>query len=55
MERYGDKMEKKAVQTTCTSVFKSGENTALKSRFTQKWIALINQIEKNKRITAGKR
>jgi hypothetical protein len=39
-------MEKKE-QITCKNVFKT-EPTALKSQFTQKWIELINQIEKNK-------
>ncbi len=34
---------------------KSGENTTLKEQFTQKWIEIINQIEKNKRIAIGKR
>lgn len=42
-------------QTICKSVFKSGENTTSKSQFTQKWIELINRLEKNKRINAGKR
>ena len=34
----------------CSSVFKSGENTTTKSQFTQKWIELINKLEKNKGI-----
>lgn len=37
----------------CSSVFKSGENTTTKSQFTQKWIELINKLEKNKGITAA--
>ncbi|WP_444641639.1 hypothetical protein ACRQU7_15330 [Caproiciproducens sp. R1] len=48
-------MKKKEMQVTCKNVFKSGENTTLKEQFTQKWIEIINQIEKNKRIAIGKR
>ena len=39
----------------CRSVFKSGESTTSKTQFTQKWIELINKIEKNKGITAVRR
>ena len=39
----------------CSSVFKSGENTTTKIQFTQKWIELINKLEKNKGITAAQR
>ena len=39
----------------CKSVFKSGENTTTKIQFTQKWIELINKLEKNKGITAAQR
>lgn len=42
-------------KTICKSVFKSGENTTSKNQFTQKWIELINKIEKNKGITAVQR
>ena len=35
-------------QTLCKSVFKSGESTTSKTQFTQKWIEMINRIEKNK-------
>lgn len=48
-------MGKKETQVICKSVFKSGGNTTLKEQFTQKWIEVINQIEKNKRITTEKR
>ncbi|TQI66832.1 hypothetical protein LY85_1513 [Clostridium sp. KNHs216] len=48
-------MGKKETQVACKSVFKSGENTTLKQQFTQRWIEIINQIEKNKRITTEKR
>lgn len=36
----------------CSSVFKSGENTTTKNQFTQKWIELVNRLEKNKGTTA---
>ena len=39
----------------CSSVFKSGESTTTKNQFTRKWIELINQLEKNKRIAAENR
>lgn len=42
-------------KTICKSVFKSGESTTSKNQFTQKWIELINKIEKNKGITAVRR
>ena len=42
-------------QILCRSVFKSGENTTTKIQFTQKWIELINKLEKNKGITAAQR
>lgn len=41
--------------TICKSVFKNGENTTSKYQFTQKWIELINLLEKNKGINSGKR
>ena len=41
-------------QQTCQSVFKSGESTTTQNQFTRKWIELINQLEKNKRIAAEK-
>ena len=34
--------------TTVKSVFKSGESTTTKREFTEKWIELINAIEKGK-------
>lgn len=42
-------------QTICKSVFKSGENTTSQKQFTEKWIELINRLEKNKRTYAVKR
>ena len=40
--------ENKSGKTICKSVFKNGKNTTTKSRFTKKWIELINRLEKNK-------
>jgi len=34
--------------TTVKSVFKSGESTTTEREFTEKWIELINTIEKGK-------
>ena len=34
--------------TTVKSVFKSGESTTTEREFTDKWIELINTIEKSK-------
>ena len=39
------------LKKVCTSVFKNGENH-VKDQLTGKWITLINQIEKEKAITA---
>ena len=36
--------------TTVTSVFKSGENTTTEREFTDKWIELINTLERNKSV-----
>lgn len=32
----------------CSNVFKSGENTTNKKDYTNKWIELINKIERDK-------
>lgn len=42
--------ESKNEKTICKSVFKSGENTITTNQFTQKWIELINRLEKNKNV-----
>ena len=34
----------------CISVFKSGENTTTEREFTDKWIELINTLERNKSV-----
>ena len=41
----------KQPKTICKSIFKNKENTISKAQFTQKWIALINTLEKNKAST----
>lgn len=51
----GDIMSKTETEITCKSVFKSGESTITRVQFTKAWIELINQLEKNKRATIGKR
>ena len=37
--------------TTVKSVFKSGESTTTEREFTDKWIDLINTIEKGKSVS----
>lgn len=46
--------EKQVREPICKNVFLNGENTTSKSQFTQKWIELINRLEKNKGIAVGK-
>ena len=41
-------MEKQGEQRPCKSVFKGGKSATTKEEYTQKWISLINQLEKNK-------
>ncbi len=36
--------------TTIKSVFKSGKSTTTEQEFTQKWIELINTLEKGKSV-----
>ena len=43
-------MEQKIKSTTVKSVFKSGENTTTEREFTDKWIELINTLERNKSV-----
>lgn len=40
--------EIKSKKHICKSVFKNGENTITTNQYTQKWIELINRLEKNK-------
>jgi len=35
-------------KTVCVSVFKSGESTTTEREFTEKWIELINTLERSK-------
>ena len=43
-------MEQTIKSTTVKSVFKSGENTTTQREFTDKWIELINTLERNKSV-----
>ena len=43
-------MEQKIKSTTVKSVFKSGESTTTEREFTDKWIELINTLERNKSV-----
>ena len=43
-------MEQNIKSTTVKSVFKSGENTTTEREFTDKWIELINTLERNKSV-----
>lgn len=38
-------------ESVCRSTFKSGSDTT-KDRFTEKWIELINRLEKSKSVCA---
>ena len=40
--------ESKESKTKCISVFKSGESTTTEREFTDKWIELINTLERSK-------
>lgn len=42
--------EKNEPKTVCKSVFKSGESTTTEREFTNKWIELINTLEKGKSV-----
>lgn len=44
-----------AVTTTCKNVFKGGNTKPASENYTKLWIALINQIERNKQVLAGAR
>lgn len=48
--KRGDWMARET-QIICTNVFKNDREEELKEKFTQKWIELIHQIEKNKERT----
>lgn len=44
-----------AIASNCKSIFKSGENKLTPEYYTRIWIALINQVERNKQLLAGAR
>lgn len=44
----GDKMVKSNVEIICKNVFKNSDNKTIRTAFTQKFIELINQLEKTK-------
>lgn len=46
--------EQEVQKPVCTSVFKSGGNTISRQTFTKQWIALVNQLEKDRGISAQK-
>jgi hypothetical protein len=41
-------MARKEIQVVCKSIFKNGRVIS-KSQFTQKWVEMINRLEKRKR------
>ena len=42
-------------KTVCVSVFKSGESTTTERKFTDKWIELINTLERSKMLSFAKK
>lgn len=46
-------MNNNAAVSACRSVFKGGKNRPTSEEYTRIWIALINQIERNKQVLAG--
>ncbi len=45
-----NQMESLEKEKLCTGVFKDGSNTTTKEKLTQKWIELINRLEKGKTV-----
>ncbi|MBQ7114603.1 MAG: hypothetical protein IJO10_10250 [Clostridia bacterium] len=45
-------MESLEKEKLCTSVFKDGSDATTKDKLTQKWIELINLLEKDKPVKA---
>ncbi len=45
-------MESLEKEKLCTSVFKDGSDATTKDKLTQKWIELINRLEKDKLVKA---
>ena len=48
-------MENREPVKRICSVFKGGGSTTSKAQFTQKWIELINRMERNKGTTPAQR
>ncbi len=46
-----EKNDKSKEAQLCSNVFKSGANTTTKKEYTNKWIELINKIERDKSVT----
>lgn len=46
--KQSDKSKSDREKEICVSVFKSGGNTVSKAAYTEKWAALIRQLEKAK-------
>jgi hypothetical protein len=42
-------MARKEIQIVCKSIFKDGSDMP-KGQFTKKWVEMINQLEKKKKI-----
>lgn len=37
--------------TLCKNIFKNGEGTITKEKYTQAWVNLINRLERDKAVT----
>jgi hemerythrin-like domain-containing protein len=44
-----DTVARKEIQIVCKSIFKNGSDTS-KNQFTKKWVEMINQLEKKKKL-----
>lgn len=40
--------EKQKTEIICRSIFKSAEDRDIQKRYTQKWVEIINKMEKNR-------
>ncbi len=45
-------MQSHEKEELCTSVFKDGSDATTKDKLTQKWIELVNRLEKDKLVKA---
>lgn len=45
----------KGTQIICKNIFRSSNETAFRKEYTQKWIELINRLEKDKKHTSSER